>query len=645
MFRRALRLYRLPLVVYLICLTVNFVIRTILTIKEFDSFKNPVLDTLKVYFFGWYHDTLFFGYFLVPFLLYYLIFPNPLLHSRINKRILHIAVFLVIVLFTFQAHAEWFFWDEFHSRFNFIAVDYLIYTQEVIGNIVESYPMHLVYASILLTSYLVYRVFRPWILQSLDALPQFSKRQRQVNLAAVLLAPSLAFVAADSPAHHISENRIVDELSRNGFYQFVSAFRRNELDYYAFYQTLDDKRVIELMKSRLASDNSKYLDTNSPEPSRLIINPGKEKRHNIIFITVESLSADFVGAFGSQYGVTPYLDALAPKSMVFSQMYATGLRTVRGLEAITLSIPPTPGYSIVKRPHNENLFSLGSIFREKGYDTKFLYGGFGYFDNMNYFFEHNGFQPIDRTDFSDDEIEFANIWGICDENLLDRALKEADKSYANGQPFFEFVLTTSNHRPYTYPEGRIDIPSKTGRLGAVKYTDYAIGTFLEKAKDKLWFKDTLFVIIADHCAGGRGLTSIPLQNYHIPAMIYAPEIIKPQVVSKVTSQIDIGPTLLGLLNFSYKSKFFGKDVLKMPAEQGRLVLGTYQNLGYFRNGYLVTLSPNQQVDFEEVDLKTYETKPAPPNQQYLAEAIGHYQYSNYLLRNHLYGVFKPAGNS
>lgn len=647
MFKKNCRLYQLPFLIYVLCLTENFIIRTVLTVKEFDSFQNPAMDLLKVYFYGWYHDTLFFAYFLVPLLLYFLVLPNAALRSSYSKRFLHIATFVIIVIFAFQAHAEWFFWMEFNARFNFIAVDYLVYTQEVIGNIVESYPMYLVYTSILVSAYVIYRLFRSRINQSLEALPELSRRERSVGFAVLALAPFLSFTLAATTEKRISENRIVDELSRNGFYQFVSAFRKNELDYYSFYQTLDEREMIRLMKKEMASFNSHLADEMSPEPVRVIVNEGEEKKYNVVFITVESLSASFMGMFEPHYNATPYLDALANQSMFFTQMYATGLRTVRGLEAITLSIPPTPGYSIVKRPKNENLFSLGSIFKSKGYDTKFLYGGYGYFDNMNYFFEQNGFKAIDRTDFADSEIEFANIWGICDENLLTRALKEADTSHARGQPFFEFVLTTSNHRPYTYPEGRIDIPSKTGRVGAVKYTDYAIGTFIEKARKKPWFDDTIFVVIADHCAGGRGQTSIPLQNYHIPAIIYAPKIIQPQVVSKIVSQIDIGPTLLGLMNFSYNSKFFGKDALREPEEQGRLVLGTYQNLGYFRDGQLITLSPNQQVDFERVNVQdySYKTEKTPPNPELLAEAISYYQYSNYLLKNNLYRILTPPGRS
>ena len=163
--------------------------------------------------------------------------------------------------------------------------------------------------------------------------------------------------------------------------------------------------------------------------------------------------------------------------------------------------PPTPGQSILRRPGNEGLFTIGSIFQDAGFDTRFIYGGYGYFDNMNNFFGNNGFDITDkggrfepgdhftgaRNIIDDQYIHFANAWGICDEDLYDAVIRDADVRYAKQQPFFDFVMTTSNHRPYTYPDKKIDIPSGSGRDGAVKYTDFAIGEFLKKVSSKPWF--------------------------------------------------------------------------------------------------------------------------------------------------------------
>ncbi|HJX30462.1 MAG TPA: LTA synthase family protein, partial [Thermodesulfobacteriota bacterium] len=306
-----------------------------------------------------------------------------------------------------------------------------------------------------------------------------------------------------------------------------------------------------------------------------------------------------------------------------------------GLEAITLSVPPTPGRSIVKRPDNENMFSWGFLMKERGYDVKFIYSGYGYFDNMNYFFSHNGFETVDRNNFSKNEIVFENAWGVCDEDLFNKCMKEFDKSFKKNTPFFALILTTSNHRPFTYPNGRIDIPSHSGRGGAVKYTDYAIGKFIRDAKEKPWFEDTLFVIVADHCASSAGKTKLPVKKYEIPLLIYSPGHVTPQKIDKLTSQIDIAPTVLELLNFNYKSKFFGKDILKMEPDQERAFIGTYEKLGYVKKDRLVILDIKKETNLYQFNRKTGETTTIPLNQTFIDEAISYYQGADYVNQHHL----------
>ncbi len=335
--------------------------------------------------------------------------------------------------------------------------------------------------------------------------------------------------------------------------------------------------------------------------NRVVFNPVEDKRLNVVLVSVESLGAEFLGTFGNKEGITPNLDALAQKSLSFTQLYATGNRTVRGMEALALSLPPTPGQSIVKRPRNEHLFSLGSVFEDRGFDTAFVYGGYGYFDNLNYFFSNNRYRVVDRTALAAAEIHYENIWGVADEDLFTLALNEMDESKKAGgaaRPFFMHVMTTSNHRPYTYPPGRIDIPSGTGRSGAVKYTDYAIGQFLRDAEKHDWFRDTIFVITADHGASARGTSQIPLAKYRIPLFIYSPAHIPPGRFDRLMSQIDLGPTLLGLLDMGYSSKFYGHDVFRAPPGADRALVGNYQTLGYMKDGRLVTLAPGRKVAVE-----------------------------------------------
>jgi len=275
------------------------------------------------------------------------------------------------------------------------------------------------------------------------------------------------------------------------------------------------------------------------------------------------------------------------------------------------------------------------IFKERGYQLKYIYGGYGYFDNMNYFFSHNGYEIVDRADLKKEEITFANTWGVCDQDLFNRTLKECDKSFTEGKPFFNHVMTTSNHRPFTYPEGVIDIPSHTTRAGGIKYCDFAIGEFIRKASEKPWFSNTLFVIVADHCAGSAGQAELPFMEYQIPFMIYNPALIHPQQIAKLCSQIDVAPTLLGVMNWSYKTKFFGKDIVKMAPEEERAFISNYQKLGYIKNNRLSILSPQQKITHYKIDPQTGEMKVESADSEIEKEAVVYYQSANYVYKNKL----------
>lgn len=593
---------------------------------------NPVL-LVKIYTVGFFFDCVTFSYCAVPLVCVVVILPDRLFNNYIFRICSYIVGFPVTYLMLFNVVAEYTFFDEFATRFNFIAVDYLIYTNEVIRNIRESYPVNWILGALLLLNI---GVFIPVQKQLSRSFIYTSKITDRLKIGAVLLLlPVISFFAVDLSLTQISPNNYADELAGNGIYCLFSAFRNNELDFNKFYVNKDDTAVLARLKLLVQEKNSRFTDMAGPSVSRTIYPAGTEKRLNLVLVIEESLSADFMKAFGNDKGITPHLDALSKEALFFTHLYATGTRTVRGLEALTLSMPPLPGTSIVKRPKNENFVSWGSVMKEKGYDNKFIYAGHGYFDNMNYFYVHNGFTTIDRTNFSKSEITFTNAWGVCDEDLFMKVLKEGDLSYADKKPFFSVVMTTSNHRPFTYPDGKIDIPSKSGRSGGVKYADYAVGRFIADAKKKPWFKNTIFIIVADHCAGSAAKLALPIKNYEIPLLIYAPELIKPQVVDRMMSQIDVAPTVLGLLNISYTSAFIGKDILTPDAWTERAFISTYQKLGYIQDDKLLVLGPKKEADYFSFVRKDGTTTVLKPQEDILMNGLGYIQSTNYLYKNRL----------
>ncbi|WP_049623645.1 LTA synthase family protein [Frateuria defendens] len=531
----------------------------------------------------------------------------------------------------FVAASELVFWNEFGVRFNFIAVDYLVYTNEVIGNIRESYPIGTWLALLALVAVVLVWLSRGG-LRARDGGSRFA--QRSAVALAWLVLTVLSVVAVNGTIKDRTANNFVNELAGNGVYQFFAAFRSNHLDYAHFYRTLPEEEAFARVRERLKTPEATYVSADPRDLTRAIRHVGPEQHLNVVLISVESLSADYLGTFGNRQHLTPNLDALADKSLFFDRVYANGTRTVRGLEALSLSIPPTPGDSVIKMKHNENLFSLAGIFNDRGYQSDFVYGGYGYFDNMNYFFGHNGYTAVDRKDIPKDAtIHHENVWGVADEDLYTLALGQMDKAHAQGKPFFLHIMTTSNHRPYTFPAGRVNFPQGS-RDGAVAYTDWSIADFIKRAQAKPYFADTVFVITADHDASSAGRASIPINRYHIPLWIYAPAHIAPRKVDTLMSQIDIPPTLLGLLNFSYRSRFFGYDIFQLEAGRERAFPATYEKLGYLRNDLLSILEPQRKPEQFKPDYATGDAVPThPADHALLDDATAYYQVAAYLFKN------------
>ncbi|WP_291287359.1 alkaline phosphatase family protein [Flavobacterium sp.] len=519
----------------------------------------------------------------------------PKLRAKIRYWLFAFVIFLYVLLILQNGLSEYFFWNEFGVKYNFIAVNYLIYTNEVIGNIMESYPVISIFSALFLVTgtvtYFLLKRSRNYI----DAIPTLNEKVKITAIYLGLLAVSLIAIPTLAKTEN-SKNVFVNELQANGLYKFYLAFENSKLDYFKFYKTLPNDEAFALLKQQFPTIKGQTTQ-------RTISGDSIEIHKNVVLITIESYSADFMKMYGNEQNITPFLDSLAQKSLLFTNLYATGNRTVRGLEAVTLCLPPTAGESVVKREDNKNKFSTGAIFKQKGYNVKYLYGGDAFFDNMQDFYSGNGYEIVDKSSFSPEEISFSNVWGVCDEDMYNKAIKVMNTEEKQNKPFFNHIMTVSNHRPFTYPNNKIDIPGDAkSREGGVKYTDYAMKKFFEMASKQSWFKNTIFVIVADHCASSAGKTQLPLDKYRIPGFIYDPNG-KPQKYNQLMSQIDVMPTLFGLLNLSYESKFFGQDVLK-PDYKPRAFIATYQDMGLIKDNVLTILSPKQQVKQFDLQINT-----------------------------------------
>ena len=629
-------------------LVISQLLRVIFLVWQFDEVSWNIFTVVGTLLTGFLFDIGTVTFISLPAAIYYALIPNRLIGSWIDKGLVWFFTVLTLFILILTFFAELTFWEEFRTRFNFIAVDYLIYTHEVISNIEQSYPLPLLIAGVLFITFAVIFLF-----YKRKAFSNTFSHSAGFKSRIILFGSSIAIAFIYSlfiNNYHAewSSNRYNSEISKSGIYSFFAAFRNNQMKYDEFYTSINTDRAFNIIRKKLASSNTKFThEENSIHRAITDVTPSAENK-NVVFILVESLSGSFLKEFGNEEAITPFMDSLAQKSIFFENLYATGTRTVRGMEAVTLCIPPTPGQSIVKRPDNANLYTINNVFKSRGYDSNFFYGGDGYFDNMNSYFGGNGFTIYDRGrgsvlsdkikterhNISDNEVTFENAWGICDEDIFNKMLSVADEQHKRNQPFFNFVMTTSNHRPYTYPSGKIDIPSGKSRQGAVKYTDFALRELFRKASSKPWFKNTVFVIIADHCASSAGKDEIDVANYHIPAFIVNLPGEANQKISKQCSQIDLWPTIFALFHWNYESDFFGKDVLDPTFEQ-RALLGTYRKLVLMKNEKVMILSDQKKQAFYNWNKTDNSLTPYAMDRVFLEETISWYQTADYLFTNKL----------
>ncbi|MCW5626269.1 MAG: LTA synthase family protein, partial [Burkholderiales bacterium] len=434
-----------------------------------------------------------------------------------------------------------------------------------------------------------------------------------------------------------SGNRIAAELASNGVYAFFSAAHNAHIDYERFYAVVPPGEARERTQRMLTQSNAAFAPGPRSFPDGTVFGRhvdnsdlGPPRKLHVIVLLQESMGSEFVGSLGGR-NLTPNIDRIAATGLSFTQMYATGTRTVRGMEAVTTALPPVPPESVVKRSANTGLPNLATIVRDAGYAPTFIYGGYGTFDNMNAFFGGNGWRVVDRTDMP--KAQFSNIWGIADEELFTNALKTFDEQIAQGERVFSVVMSTSNHKPFTYPPGIPGVPEHGGgRDAGVRYADYAIGKFFDALQTRPWARDTLLVIVADHGARVYGKAQIPVSTYGIPFIVHAPKYLAPRRIDTLSSQVDVGPTLLGLLRLSYDSPLPGRDILRMAPEDGYALFNHNRNVALMRDGQIATLGFGGTVQTERYDRKSGELEPAPHDRELEHDAMAIFELSYELFR-------------
>jgi len=513
---------------------------------------------------------------------------------------------------------------EYDTRPNRLYFEYLVHPKEVAAMLWHGYAgiVFAAFVVLMLATWAGMRLFKAG--RAERRLPLW---QRPVLMVVVLATMVLAIrgtlehrpINASTVA--FSNDAMVNALPLNSLYSVTHAMYRlkDERSASALYEDMPEEQLIRAVRDN-AHIEGPIINADIPTLDAQTASVRHDKPINLVIIVEESLGAQYVGSLGGRK-LTPELDALAAQAWTFQRGYATGTRSVRGLEALITGFPPTPSEAVLKLSGAQTgFFTLAELLGRHGYHSRFIYGGEAHFDNMRGFFLGNGFdEVVDRAAFVDPV--FVGSWGASDEDMftqLDKVLSQDTE-----RPTFTVAFSVSNHSPWEYPEGRIQPEGEPASVeNTVRYADWALGQFFRKARQSEYWDDTVFLVVADHDSRAGGAALVPVKNFHIPALILGKEIA-PRQDQRVVSQIDLPPTLLSLIGLDTQHPMPGHD-LTLPHTGGRAMMQYGDNYGYLKDDRLLIIEPGKpatQYTYQAPEALTPEPVVPSLEQEALAMAL------------------------
>lgn len=485
---------------------------------------------------------------------------------------------LGLVFFLFMEVATPTFVMQYDLRPNRIFIEYLKYPKEVFATLWNGFRLPFV-GGILLTLLLSWAASR---LIKDKTKPSYQISYWYLLIIWPLLIITLAFAIRSTTQHRpanpalfaITGDALVNSLVINSSYSVIFAAynMKHEAKSSEIYGEMATPEILRQNLDWPWLKNYHFANTKYPTAHQHTAVVQRERPLNLVIVLEESLGATFVESLGG-VAVTPNLEKLKEQGWWFEQLYATGTRSVRGIEAVVAGFMPTPAQSTVKLSLSQkNFFTIADLLERKGYHTEFIYGGEAHFDNMRGFFTGNGFEQI--IDFKDiKNPQFVGSWGASDEDLFNHAHQHLLQLHEQQKPFFSLIFTSSNHSPFEFPDGRIELHEQPKQVvnNAVKYADYALGEFMKKAQASAYWQDTLFLVVADHDNRVYGNSLVPVNKFHIPGVILGADI-KPEKITRIASQIDLAPTLISLMGISAEHPMLGRDFAADKTSPGRALI-------------------------------------------------------------------------
>lgn len=474
----------------------------------------------------------------------------PVVLNIFNSNRLIKAYFSVVLVFlTLSEISNYFFFQEFQTRLNYLVLEYIKYPNEILKMLWFSYKVPLFLTTIFLS----------FLLISIYIIIEFKVDFKKKFYKLLVLPFILIFLflgirssfdsSTPNPSFYShSNNAIKNDITNNSIFSLVYAIYSSSKDTKPFF----GKKEFETRKS--ISNN--------------IISTHKKKNH-LTLVALEGFGKSYVGILGGTK-TTPLFDKMTKDGLFMSNMYSSSNRSNRGFEAILSSAFPIISSTYLKLPKSQkNFWTIAYELKTKGYETIFLYGGDSKFDNMKAFALSNGFDKVvDLYNFDSSIKRFT--WGVSDEAIYAKAEELLKKA---NQPTFLFIFTLSSHKPFDYPDNKIELykdEPKESFANSIKYADYALNGFYNKLKELDYFKDSLFVAVADHNAHMFGSEYIPIDEFKIPAIIIGSDITKSEFKG-VSHQIDLAPTLLDAMGITSNIPAQGNNLFKQKKSSALIV--------------------------------------------------------------------------
>jgi len=639
---KLLNILRRPALVTLLVLMITSLSRTFLIVMHWDR----VSATDGWWFIllqGFRFDIILIGMLFGPvFLLKPWFHTSPGLR-RVGNRIIPAYMGLATASAFFIEAATPSFMNVFAARPNYLFVEYLGHPREVFQTLLASHAFELIALSVIAA--VLVGVVVPWLRRD-----PWSDQQTQAGFC-LLTSPFIVvavFLMIRSTLDHrpvnpsmaaFSPDPLVNQLSLNSPYSLLYAVYEQHRDSRGGdirYGPMDEQEAMKIVLEEAGLDHTDAIDPRAPTLHHHKSTIEREKPLNLVIVVEESLGAELVGSLGGE-DLTPELDSLAEEGIWFEQLYATGTRSVRGIEALVTGFTPTPRLSVVKLAETQtDFFTIASLLERNGYRSSFLYGGSAHFDNMRRFFLNNGFQTIiEQRDFEDPA--WTGAWGVSDEDLFERAHREF--SNAGEQPFFSLVFTTTHHEPFDVPEDRVEPATgeNAAKHTAVRYADYSLGRFMERARQSEYWENTVFLITADHSSRDFDDQLVPVNRFHVPGLIMGGQVA-PGRIAGVSSLIDLLPTLLSLAGVSGDLPAIGRDLTRpeFAGGAGRAIMQYHRIQAYMEDDRVVVLQPDlEPQSFRRIAFDELAPDPSP-DPDLVRKALAHAHFGPLMIQRNAY---------